>query len=278
MTPEDFRRIIQEELSKQTDEMKATIAAIQLQVSGNQNEIKLLKEENRELQHRLNLATQKISAVEKENDENKQKWILSETKWNDNEQYQKRVDLLISGVPKVQKETKADTMGIMMNILKVLNITYEKWEILGCHRLHPRKTGDTPIIMKFNRPEVRDRVLEAAKTGWVLLDRQASVFHFRQRTSGNQPKADDIVIYFNEHLTRNNQILLRKAKQLRTIGFKYVWSKNGSVFVKANDAGRTQRIFSEEDVNRCLHPDSNGNPNRSGSAGVGGGGTTTAMQ
>jgi len=59
-----------------------------------------------------------------------------------------------------------------------------------------------------------------------------------------------LLVYINEHVTIKNQKLLKTAKALRDHGFKYVWSKNGKVFVRANNDSRIIHIGKVEEVDR----------------------------
>jgi len=66
---------------------------------------------------------------------------------------------------------------------------------------------------------------------------------------GGDPK---IKVYLNEHLTVMNHELLRKAKELRKINYRFVWSKNGNIFARESEEGRTLLIKSEEQVDQIL--------------------------
>jgi len=66
----------------------------------------------------------------------------------------KRSDIILSGIPVIDKQD--NPMGLADGLLRVLEVPLEPWELIGCHRLSKWRNGDTPIIVRFNRPEVRD--------------------------------------------------------------------------------------------------------------------------
>lgn len=56
-------------------------------------------------------------------------------------------------------------------------------------------------------------------------------------------------IYINESLTKENKQLLFKTKEkARDASYKYVWSKEGKIFVRKNDNSRVHRIKNEHDL------------------------------
>ena len=56
-------------------------------------------------------------------------------------------------------------------------------------------------------------------------------------------------IYINEHLTSLNKQLFRDAKaKKRTLGYKYLWTRNGKIFIRKTDTSQAIAITSDEDV------------------------------
>ena len=58
------------------------------------------------------------------------------------------------------------------------------------------------------------------------------------------------IIYINEHLSKLNQNLLQKARSIREVGYKFIWSKIGRIFITENESSRIITIKSHEDVDK----------------------------
>jgi len=161
-----------------------------------------------------------------------------------------RSDLIISGIPVLfENETTVQTTNIVNEVLEVLNVEVQPWELISSHRLKKRRNGDVPIIARFNRPEMRDKVLASAKAG-CLRYKQSVGFALRSKT--DRLEQNQVKVYLNEHLNRKNQVLLGKSKALREKGYKYVWSKNGSVFARKNDQSAVIKILNEQKLAELL--------------------------
>lgn len=56
-------------------------------------------------------------------------------------------------------------------------------------------------------------------------------------------------IYINEKLTPYNwKLLLIANKTMKPLGVKYIWSKNGRIYMRKGEGEQAQHISSEEDV------------------------------
>ncbi|XP_046962199.1 uncharacterized protein LOC124531733 [Vanessa cardui] len=58
-------------------------------------------------------------------------------------------------------------------------------------------------------------------------------------------------IFFNDHLTSSNKILLQRAKnRAKDNHYRYIWVKNCSIMVRRNDTSPIVHISSEKDLNK----------------------------
>nr|CAI5830550.1 unnamed protein product [Callosobruchus analis]CAI5850631.1 unnamed protein product [Callosobruchus analis] len=91
------------------------------------------------------------------------------------------------------------------------------------------------IVVKFQTEERRNAVLEKGKK--LKLDGQnCNISNSNSR------------IYINEDLPRGVRDVFRSARELKKEGFKYVWCKNGQVYVRKEDGGPAVRVHSHADV------------------------------
>ena len=108
------------------------------------------------------------------------------------------------------------------------------------------------IVVRVARRALRDQLLQAAR-----VRRGAT-------TEGTGLPGQPRRFYVNERLTRVNRQLFRRARELAgRHGWRFVWSRDGKVFVRRHD-GRDaprHRVRNEQDLVRVFGPDSVGPEN-----------------
>lgn len=196
-----------------------------------------------EMQARIEETLQKeISDVRKENIVLKDRITtlekrveLLEEKQDRSEQYSKRNNLIISGIPVQPNE---DVQKIVMKIAQKCDVQVPEWDIVAAHRLQTRKNGDTPIIIKFLRKKTKEELITSGKKKNLTAD-----------LFGNGRA--DVKLYFNEHLIDCKNQLYKKARDLRQekIGYKFVWVRNGRIMARKNEGDPVEFINSEQDLN-----------------------------
>lgn len=96
-------------------------------------------------------------------------------------------------------------------------------QVFSCYRLMTKNKNmeSIPVLIRFFDPNYKMAFIQKVK------NRRATAADF-----GGSPL---IRIFANEHLTKTMSIIYREALRLRNlVGFKYVWCKNGEVFVRRN--------------------------------------------
>lgn len=137
----------------------------------------------------------------------------AEEKINDLEQYGRRNNLRITGIPEQRdvEETAEMTTRIVLEKLNdsIETLDLERFEIDIAHRLgQKRANSHRPIIIKFQSKMKRDAVLRSRK-----------VF------KGSK-------IFVNEDLTRKNQLALACVRKKMPDEVDKVWTRNGHIFYK----------------------------------------------
>ena len=104
-------------------------------------------------------------------------------------------------------------------------------EIDACHTVQTRRNQEIrPIIVRFVSRKTKEKVIAAAK---------------RNRTNNG--------VYFNDHLTRYNQFLFKSCIKLKIAkggSFKYLWTRNGNIYLRKEDGGTVIPISSEKDLEK----------------------------
>jgi len=182
------------------------------------------------LQLDINTKQQQLSSLEDSNKLLMDKVQKLEDNLDEIEQYSRKDNLVISGIPSSYAE--AGSTGSFENsqstIDKVIDICNNKLglhvsndEISSAHRLKPKR-GSTaaPIIVRFSRSSSRD-----------------TVFHARfQLKDFNHSSGAASRIYINEDLTDHNRKLFAQARtMMKNKQLQSVWTSGCRILIKGQD-------------------------------------------
>ena len=136
-------------------------------------------------------------------------------------QYSRRDLLEIQGVPVVQGE---DTNAIVVKIVELIdpNMSFNANDISTSHRLPTTGNMIPPIIVKFTRRDVRDKIYQSKRR-----------LYLKKASDMGMGYSQDAKLYINESLTRKMRILFKEVRAFkRSHDYKFAWTKNGTVFLK----------------------------------------------
>jgi hypothetical protein len=205
--------------------IQSSISDLQVLVMAKDSIITDLKEENKDLRVRLDAL---------------------ETELDDKEQYSKRNNLIISGLPVTANENPIE---MVEKIAHITGVHLEKWDVVAAHRLPSRNIrgkfggnndgfADHPFIIKFHSRFTKEKLMKNAREANLTAE----------RFGGSR----GIRVFFNDHLTKKKSALLRKAKILKSkdYEYKYVWCRNGQILVKKDQDAPAYRINNEADIEK----------------------------
>ena len=195
-------------------------------IKGLNNEIKTLKQKNTSLKTEYMNLNRSFTDI---ND----KLRKGQGALNDLEQYGRRNMVDIGGIPRKKDE---DTDDIVFKIAKKLDMTVKKDDIEISHRTSANK--DAPIIVKFisrrtrndffvKRKQLRDVKVNELDIGLPLCDGK---------------------VYVNESLTALNGSIFKNSRQRLKPFCKYIWTNNGTTFVKQHDDSKKIIIKNMENI------------------------------
>ena len=175
-------------------------------------EVKELHLENDNLRSSNTQLSEQVKRLEKS-------VLVSEGEVEQLKQYIRRDMLEIHGVPITEDE---NTNLIVQKVVELADplMTFEQSEISISHRLPSRQGQIPPIIVKFVRRDMRDKIYKmrrglSSKTALHLG------YHLESR------------LFINESLTQQSRALLRAAKAFkRDHHYKFVWTKYGKILLK----------------------------------------------
>ena len=167
----------------------------------------------------------KVSKLEKENKDLRERVEKLEAKADAAEQYSRRNCLRIAGVPENQA---ADTDGYVLDLSRAIGAEIALTDIERSHRVGRPSAGRTrDIIVKFASYRTRRMVYGARTT---------------TKDSGY------VGVYINEDLTKpRNKLLLKARKMVKTKLLKSAWSSDGNILVRDGEEEK-HRITSESDL------------------------------
>ena len=158
----------------------------------------------------------------------------------DLDQYHRRVNLEIAGVPERKDE---DPEKIVLEIAKKISPAITAKDIDIVHRLGSSKEGEhrrpRPIIVKFANRRSRNAVYDGRRN---LRNMTVSDIGFQ----GQKDR-----IYVNENLVGSTRELLGAVNRARhQAGYRFLWTYNGKIFVRKDEKALAIGIHGKEDISK----------------------------
>lgn len=159
----------------------------------------------------------------------------------DLDQYHRRVNLELAGVPE-EKEEKAEEIALA--IAKKVAPTVTAADIDIAHRLGARKPNQRPrpIIVRFTNRRARNAVYDGRKK---LKGTTSKDLGLSQRSNNR--------IFINENLVNSTKELLGMVNVARKeAGYRFLWTHNGRIYVKKNEKEAPITVHSKEDLAKLV--------------------------
>ncbi|XP_046677353.1 uncharacterized protein LOC124365416 [Homalodisca vitripennis] len=232
---EDVMKVVTEIRDSQKQYEKSfntVIEAVNLQLAENTDAVKA---QSNECIKMSNL----IEALTTENGQLKKKVKELETRLEDIEQYSRSNCIEMQGIP---LEPAEDVLNIVKDVGRALDLDISDTMVDACHRLGVQKTGDKPpgIIVKFVRRMGKESFIQRRRVKTTLSTRHIG-------------RKDDRSIYVNESLSPARRRIHALARRFqREKNCKFLWIRNGKIFMRKEDKAPVKIISSEEDLQRYL--------------------------
>lgn len=155
---------------------------------------------------------------------------------NDLEQYGRRSMLEIAGIPRSSKE---DAEEIVLDLCKSMNVKVKPEDIEACHRISPRDTAS--IIVKFCTRKTRDKVMAQRNT---LKGKKTHDLNLVLESKS-------AYVYINESLTKKNKEIFSATLNFKKENhYKYIWTRNGTIYIRKSDNCKALRIRNNLDLEK----------------------------
>lgn len=191
-------------------------------------ELKNVKDENKTLRDNLCSLDARVKILEDENVK-QQQWVRLQ-------------NVEIIGVPENKDE---DTVAIVKKISEKIGVRIEPSDVEFAHRVQPRRAVSAvrarPIIVRLRQRALKDQFIAAARKHRYLSNHDVGI-------GGESNK-----IFINEHLTKDNKMLLTNCKQkAKELNYKFIWTKNCRIFIRKNESSPPIPILSIQDLAKIV--------------------------
>lgn len=157
-------------------------------------------------------------------------------------------DVDIAGITEEDNES---VQHLVLACATKLGVPLDERDIVSCKRVGLRRTGTQEdsrpraVTVRLARRSVRDELIKAARVRRGLS------------TEGLGLRGSPRPLYVNERLTRTNRQLFNRAREIaKKLSWRFVWTREGRVFVRQDQGAPATRIRSSGDLERVFGPGS----------------------
>ena len=238
------------------DEIKALTAEL-LEIKSSQeflcNEFDKLKSECQTLRAINKQQAEEITLLKAHSAKLESRGKTEEEKVDVLEQYGRRQNLEISGIP----EKGENTNKLVIEVAKLANVELSPNQISISHRLPPkirhspsRNTSSAQDAKFSNSPPKSSSII----VRFVSRDIRNQIFSNRNLLRNADLKNFSVIgtdnIFINENLTHSRKKLFWKVKQkAKASQYKFYWTSNGNIFVRKSEEFGSILIKNENDLN-----------------------------
>lgn len=232
VTKESLRSIMQQELGKTIrDTIKETVSdqlsSINERLSAFHNSLTFFNETFEEFKVRLEQKESIITTLQADNDRLKTNVNELTTRLNVVEQHMRENNVEINGIPEHNNENLANTL---INLSKTIGSSLNDSDILQITRIAKlNKDNDRPrsVIAKLQSPRQRDTIL-AAVSNYNKKHPEDKLSSHHLGIAGKRAP-----VFVTEHLSpANKQLHAATRKLAKETSHKFVWIRNGRIFVR----------------------------------------------
>lgn len=160
-----------------------------------------------------------------------------------------RVNCLeLSGVPEVGKDENVFVTA--QAVSAALGFKLEEMMVDTCYRRRENENKPAQaktIVIKFIMNRHKQELIRCRK-----IKRDFSTHHLKNTSLAKFVKQHEN-IYVNDFLTAQNKLLFYKAKEFKKANnIKFLWTKNGSIFMRNNETSAVINIKSLKSCNDAL--------------------------
>lgn len=235
---EDMNHVMKSLFADFKKEIKKELKEFEKSMNYNGNKLDDVLKKLSEMECDMKKINEKQEMLEAENDNLKMKIKILENSMDEMEQYSRNKNIQVDGIP-VQKDENLKEM--LMEIGKKIDVNMKKEDIDAIHRVPTRSTKNPePIIVQFLTRQMKEELITKSR-GSNLCTEDIGI---------NCSKSS---IYINDHLSKMKKQLMFEARQLKkSKNYKFIWSRNGKIFVRKHETSNIIHINSMDDLQKIV--------------------------
>lgn len=237
LTSGDIRGIIREEMTEMFGKMNNALCAITSEVKTIKTDISEIKDslnyvnqQYEDVMCELQLTKDKVKSLEKEKDEMRGTISNLNQRLNNLEQHSRTNNVEIQCIPDNRNE---NLLALVKNIASVTGCAIKDDQVVLCTRIAKiDRTSMRPrsVIVQFCTSNIRNYFM----AGIYKYNRLHQ--HDKINTSHLGIQGEKKQIYVMEHLSPANKQLHAAARaRAKELGYKYVWTRGGRVYMRRDD-------------------------------------------
>ena len=212
-------------------EIKTNMEKLVLDVEFTKGQVDFLVKENKGLKSKVKYLEEQVKASKKELEDMEQRLDEVEAKHDDLEQYTRKFNLVIHGIPEREEE---DNIENVIKLGKLLEVNLSSGDIDIVHRMKTKsKDKPRPIIARFSNYNAKSKLYKA----------RLNLRNVDLQDLGAEK------IFINENLTAWRAELFKEARKVKK---KYnngkTWTVDGKIFLKTDLTAKVLKIDSYEDL------------------------------
>ena len=212
-------------------EIKTNMEKLVLDVEFTKGQVDFLVKENKGLKSKVKYLEEQVKASKKELEDMEQRLDEVEAKHDDLEQYTRKFNLVIHGIPEREEE---DNIENVIKLGKLLEVNLSSGDIDIVHRMKTKsKDKPRPIIARFSNYNAKSKLYKA----------RLNLRNVDLQDLGAEK------IFINENLTAWRAELFKEARKVKK---KYnngkTWTVDGKIFLKIDLTAKVLKIDSYEDL------------------------------
>lgn len=167
------------------------------------------------------------------------------------QQYSRRDCLEITGIPILPEENPKQ---LIKEIGTLIDVNVEDAHLAAAHRLPDTKNVKHRLIVKFVHRDTRDEMYKKRRN---LIGKNISNLPSVQAAMGLAATSNN-KIHINESLTGYRKQLFGRINDFkRKNNYKYLWTANGKIMLKAQDSSQTKSFVTHEEFEDYIEQISN---------------------
>lgn len=255
---EDIRAIVREAMKSEFEHMfkklnaslESTITreldSVKSEIKDLVRSVEFINAEYEEMKKNHEKTLRTTGELEKENHRMAGTIVDLNTRINYLEQQSRSNNLEIQSVPEHKQE---NVYNMVTQLGQVVGYNLKENDILFCTRVAKQDSSNSrprSIIAQLSSPRIRDGLL-------------AATIKFNKSNPQNKLNSTHLgysiqtPVYVAEHLSPSNKALHAAARvKARITGYKYVWVRNGKIFVRKSDESEFIHIKNSDSVNKII--------------------------